>query len=112
MQLALPLEPSGNPATLLFDLMMSAAGYKRGLSHSHNQCLKPKMGVKMKLLLFLTAAASLGDQSAATSLDEQAAAAPLGEQTTTTSSGDQTAGGAHCTCTLCTAHNLIFVHLY
>ena len=41
----------GFPATLLFDLMISAAGYKRGLSHLHTQYLRPEMGVKMMLPL-------------------------------------------------------------
>ena len=40
--------------------MISAAGYKRGLSHSHTQYLGPEMGVKMMLLLLLLMASSEG----------------------------------------------------
>ena len=65
--------------------MMSAPGYKRGLSHSHNQCPGPRMGVKMKLLLFLTATISLGDQAAAASFGHQTSATSLGDQTVITS---------------------------
>ena len=42
--------------------MISAAGYKRGLSHLHTQYLRPEMGVKMMLplLLLLLMASSEG----------------------------------------------------